>query len=336
MNEYKKIIAEIKKGNLSPVYFLHGQEHPYFIDQIADYIEKNILSEEEKSFNQTILYGRDVSVEDVIATAKRFPMMAEYQVVILKEAQDLSRTIKNFEAYFKNPQPSTILVICYKYKKADGRSGYLKAAKKNGVVYETPRIYDNMIPGFIRELAQAKGYEIAPKATQMLTEFLGTDLGKINNEIDKLAIIVQKGTPITPEIIEKNIGISKDYNIFELQNALGKNDFKKAFQIVHYFSQNPKDHPILAVLPSLFRYFSTLLKYHGLHDKSKGNVASALGVHPYFVENYADGAHVFPMKKCSHAIAVLHDIDVKAKGVGTSTNVTEGDLLKEMLVKIAG
>ncbi len=333
MNNYQGILTDIQKGHLKPLYFLHGEE-PYFIDLIADYIAENILSDSEKEFNQSILYGRDVKVEDVVARAKRFPMMAQHQVIILKEAQNLFRTIHQFESYFKNPQPSTILVICYKYKKADGRKAYLKAAKKNGVVFESKTIYDNQVPNFIRQEISSRGYSIHHKATQLLAEYLGTNLGKINNELNKLEIVVPKETEITPEIIEKNIGISKDYNVFELQKALGLGNFKKAFQIINYFSQNSKDHPILGTLPMLYRYFSQLLKYHGLNDKSKGNVASKLKVHPFFVKDYVQGARTFPMKKCSQAIAVLHDIDVRVKGVKSSTLVTEGDLYKELLVKI--
>lgn len=333
MSNYKGILADIKRGKLKPIYFLQGEE-PYFIDLIADYIAENILTDSEKEFNQSVLYGQDVEVKEVVAAAKRFPMMAQHQVIILKEAQNLSRTIHQFESYFKNPQPSTILVICYKYKKADGRKAYLKAAKQNGVVFESKPLYDNKIPGFIANEMNLRGFETDPKVTYLLAEYLGTQLSKITNELDKLEIVVPKGTKITPEIIEKNIGISKDYNVFELQNALGAGSFKKAYQIIHYFSQNPKENPILGTLPILYRYFSQLLKYHGLKDKSKNHVASKLGINPFFVKDYVQGAHTFPMKKCSQAIAVLHDIDVRAKGVGSSSNITEGDLLKELLVKI--
>ena len=268
MSDHKKIISDIKNGQLKPIYFLHGEE-PYFIDLISDYIADHILTEDEKAFNQSILYGSDVKVEDITAAAKRFPMMAEYQVVIVKEAQNLSRTIQQFESYFKNPQPTTILVICYKYKKADGRKAYFKAAKKNGVIFESKTLYDNKVPGYIRDEVSARGYNIQHKSTVMLAEYLGTDLGKINNELDKLEVVIPTGAEITPEIIEKNIGISKDYNNFELQNALGERNFKKAYQIINYFAQNPKDNPILGTLPILYRYFSMLLKYHGLKDKSK-------------------------------------------------------------------
>lgn len=339
MSGYRKILANIKNKQLKPIYFLHGEE-PYFIDLISDYIAENVLSEEEKGFNQTVLYGRDVSVDEVVASAKRFPMMAEHQVVILKEAQGLGTTnlqskLAEFESYFKNPQPSTVLVICLKYKKADGRKAYFKAAKKNGVVFESKKLYENKIPDFIQNSLKSNGYSISYKAAFMLTEFLGTDLGKINNELGKLQLIVPKNTEITPEIIEKNIGFSKDFNNFELQNALGNNDFKKAYRIIDYFSQNPKDNPILGTLPLLFRYFSQILQYHGLKDKSQKNVASKLKIHPFFVKDYIQAARVFPMKKCSYIIDVLRDIDVRVKGVESSNHVTQGDFLKELLVKIS-
>lgn len=334
MNDFQKIINEIKQGRIKPIYFLHGEE-PYFIDIIADYIANNILSEDEKAFNQSILYGRDVTVEEVVANAKRFPMMAEYQVVILKEAQNLSRQLDQFKNYFENPQPSTILVVCHKYKKADGRKAFLKAAKGTGVVFESKKLYDNNIPNFINQNLKSDGYEITPKASMMLSEYLGTDLGKINNELNKLKLLAPKGSEITPELIEKNIGFSKDFNNFELLNALGDNDFKKAFRIIDYFAQNPKDNPILGTLPILYNFFSNLLKYHGNSDKSKGNIASQLGVHPYFVKDYVKGARTFPMKNCSYAVKVLRDIDIRVKGVNSSSNVTQGDFLKELLVKIA-
>lgn len=333
MSDAQKIIDNLKKKQYQPIYLLSGEE-PYFIDMISDYIANHVLAENEKDFNQSILYGRDVSVEEVVATAKRFPMMAERQVVILKEAQDLSKTINDFASYFKQPQPSTILVICYKYKKIDKRKTFYKTAKNNGVFFESKKLYENKVPDFITAHLKSEGYSVSYKASHLLAEFLGTDLGRIINEINKLKIIVPKGDEITPEIIEKNIGFSKDFNNFELQRALGNSDFKKAFRIIDYFSQNPKDNPILGTLPLLFSFFSKILKYHGLKDQSKKNVASKLGVHPYFAKDYVQAARIFPMKSCSYAIEVLRDIDAKAKGVG-SKSATQADLLKELLVKIA-
>lgn len=332
MDEVKSILTAIKKGESKPVYFLMGEE-PYFIDLVADYIEEHVLREDEKGFNQMVLYGRDVTVDDIINNAKRFPMMAEKQVIIVKEAQDLSRTIEQLTGYVENPQPTTVLVICYKYKKLDKRKKLHKAVSKNGVIYESKRLYDNQVVTWIKNTLQTKNYQIGPKAAQMLVEFLGTDLGKIDNELQKLKLICPEGTTITPEIIEENIGISKDFNNFELRKAVGLKDDLKAHRIINYFSQNPKDNPMVVTVSLLFSFFSQLQQYHALDDKSKANVAKVLKVNPYFVSDYSAAAKNYPMKKVSRAISYLRDADVQSKGVGAA-NVPQGDLLKELLVKV--
>jgi len=332
MDEVKQLVTDIKKGNLSPIYFLMGEE-PYYIDKISDFIEKNVLSEEEKGFNQMVLYGRDVTIDDIIGNAKRYPMMAEYQVVIVKEAQDLSRTIEKLVDYAKQPQPSTVLVINYKYKSIDKRKALYKTLQKAGVVYESNKLYENQVADWIRRTLSGQNYTIAPKAAQMLVEFLGNDLSKISNELDKLKIILPAGTQITPEHIEVNIGISKDYNNFELRKAIGERDTAKAFRIVHYFAENPKDNPMVVTVSLLFSFFSQLLHFHGLHDKSPRNVASSLKINPYFVNEYIQAAHNYPMKKVSSVVSTLRDFDLKSKGVGANA-LPQGDLLKEMLVKI--
>ncbi|UNY98177.1 DNA polymerase III subunit delta [Zhouia spongiae] len=331
MEEVKQIVTDIRKGDIRPIYFLMGEE-PYYIDKIAEYIESNVLSEEEKGFNQMVLYGRDVSVEEVVSNAKRFPMMAERQVVILKEAQELSRTIEKFEGYIENPQPTTVLVICYKYKTIDKRKKLYKALKKADALFESKKLYENQVPDWIRRVLAGKNYSISVKASQMLVEFLGTDLGRINNELEKLQIILPGGTEITPEIIEENIGISKDYNNFELRKAVGDRDFLKATRIISYFTQNPKDNPLVVTVSLLHNFFSQLLQYHGLTDHSKKSVAAALKINPYFVGEYQAAARNYPMKKVSMIISHLREIDVKGKGVGA--NLTQADLLKELLVKI--
>lgn len=332
MDEVKQLVTDIKNKNLNPIYLLMGEE-AYYIDKISDYIESTVLAEEEKGFNQMVLYGRDVTIEDIVGNAKRFPMMAERQVVIVKEAQDLARTIDKLAEYAKNPQPSTVLVLCYKYKSVDKRKAVYKAIKKSGVVYESKKLYDNQVPDWIRRVLAPKGYTIAPKASQMLVEFLGTDLSKINNELEKLQIILPKDTQITPDHIEENIGISKDYNNFELRKAIGTRNDAKAFQIVRYFGENPKDNPMVVTVSLLFNFFSQLLHLHGMQDKSPRNVASALRVNPYFVSEYIDAARNFPMRKVSGIIATLRDFDVKSKGVGSNA-VPQGDLLKELLVRV--
>lgn len=308
-------------------------EEPYYIDKIADYLEDNLLAEEEKGFNQMVLYGRDTSIDEIISNAKRYPMMAPRQVVIIKEAQDLSRTIDKLEKYAENPQETTTLVFCYKYKKLDKRKKVYKLIAKKGVMFEGKKLYENQVPDWIQKTLKSRNYQIAPKAAQMLVEFLGTDLGKIDNELQKLQLIVPEGSLITPELIEENIGISKDFNNFELRKALGQRDVVKAHQIVNYFSQNPKDNPMVVTVTLLFSYFSQILQYHGLTDQSKGNVAKVLKVNPYFVSDYVVAARNYPMKKVSGIIGFLRDADVKGKGVGAA-NVGQGDLLKELLVKI--
>ncbi len=308
-------------------------EEPYYIDKISDYIEDNVLEEAEKGFNQMVLYGRDINVEDIVSNAKRFPMMAERQVVIVKEAQDLARQIEKLAAYADNPQPSTVLVLNYKYKKIDKRKALYKSIKKTGVVYESKKLYENQVADWIRRVLSGQNYSITPKAAQMLVEFLGTDLSKISNELDKLKIILPKGTEITAEQIELNIGISKDYNNFELRKAIGERNTLKAFQIVNYFADNPKDNPMVVTVSLLFSFFSQLLQLHGLSDKNPRNVASALKINPYFVNEYISAARNYPMRKVSAIVETLRDFDVKGKGVGANA-IPQGDLLKELLVKI--
>ncbi|WP_040250342.1 DNA polymerase III subunit delta [Psychroserpens mesophilus] len=333
MEDVKQIVADIKKGQIKPIYFLMGEE-PYYIDAISDFIENNILSEEEKGFNQMVLYGRDVAIDDIVSNAKRYPMMAERQVVIVKEAQDLSRTIENLASYASNPQPTTVLVLNYKYKKIDKRKALYKAIKKQGsVVFESKKLYENQVADWIRRVLSGQNYTISPKASQMLVEFLGTDLSKINNELEKLKIILPEGTQITPEHIEVNIGISKDYNNFELRKAIGERNSVKAFKIVNYFADNPKDNPMVVTISLLFNFFSQLLHFHGLNDKNPRNVASALKINPYFVNEYISAARNFPMRKVSAVISTLREFDVKGKGVNSNA-VPQGDLLKELLVKI--
>jgi len=332
VDDVKQIVADIKKGIIKPIYFLMGEE-PYYIDAISDYIEKNVLAEEEKGFNQMVLYGRDVTIDDIVGNAKRYPMMAERQVVIVKEAQDLSRTIEKLASYADNPQPSTVLVVNYKYKKIDKRKTLYKTIKKSGVVFESKKLYENQVSDWIRRVLSGQNYTISPKASQMLVESLGTDLSKINNELGKLKIVLPEGTQISAEHIEQHIGISKDYNNFELRKAVGAGDTLKAFKIVKYFADNPKDNPMVMTVSLLFSFFSQLLHYHGLNDKNPRNVASALKINPYFVNEYVTAARNYPMRKVSQVISILREFDVRSKGVNSNA-VPQGDLLKELLVRI--
>ncbi|MEM9648982.1 MAG: DNA polymerase III subunit delta [Bacteroidota bacterium] len=332
MEQVKEIVTNIKQGNPSPIYFLMGEE-PYYIDKISQYVAENVLTEDEKGFNQMVLYGKDTSVDDIVGNAKRFPMMAQHQVVIVKEAQHLSRTIENLTSYAEQPQPTTILVICYKYKKLDKRKKLYKTIQKNGVLFESKKLYENQVSEWIRRTLSGKKYKITPKASQMLVEFLGTDLSKISNELDKLSLVVPKGEEITPELIEQHIGISKDYNNFELKKAIGERNVGKATRIVDYFAQNPKDNPFVVTVTLLNTFFTQLLQYHGLKDHSPGNVAKVLGVSPYFVNEYTVAAKNYPMKKVSHIISSLRTLDLKGKGVGAN-NMAQRELLKELLTEI--
>ena len=332
MNEINQIVADIRDGNLKPIYFLMGEE-PYYIDKISNYIEDHVLDESEKGFNQVVMYGRDVSVEEIIASAKRFPMMAERQVLIVKEAQDLSRTIEKLVPYIENPQPTTVLVINYKYKKIDKRKKLYKATAKNGLIFESKPLYENQVADWIRRVLGGKKYHAEPKAAQMLVEFLGTNLSKISNELDKLMSIVPQGTIITPDHIEQHIGISKDFNNFELRKAIGEKNILKANRIIHYFAQNPRHNPLVMTISLLNSFFTQLLIFHGLKNKSREHVAKALGIRPYFVNDYSTAARYYPMKKVAQIIHLLRDADMKSKGVNAN-NQSQSDILKELLFKI--
>ena len=330
MDDVKRIVTDIRSGNFKPIYFLMGEE-AYYIDQIADFIEENALDPSQRDFNQMILYGRDVSIDDIVGQAKRFPMMADRQVVIVKEAQDLSRTIEQLAAYAENPQPTTVLVICYKYKTLDKRKKLYKTLGKSGELFTSKKLYENQVPDWIRRVLKGRGYSIAPKAAQMLVEFIGTDLSKINNELEKLQLIVPVGTEISPEIIEENIGISKDFNNFELQKAIGERNIKKAYHIANHFAQNPKNHPLVMTVALLYSFFNKLLKYHALPDPSAA--PKVLGVNPYFIRDYQTAARNYPMKRVSAIIKGIRKVDMKSKGVGAH-NMSQADLLKELLITI--
>lgn len=332
MDEITNIIADIRAGNIKPIYFLMGEE-PYYIDRLTEFLEDSILTEDEKGFNQMVLYGRDISVDDIVANAKRYPMMADRQVVIVKEAQELSRTIEQLDAYAKNPQPTTVLVIAYKYKTIDKRKSLYKSVDKIGLVFESKKMYEDKIATWIVRILKTKGYGIEPKAAQILVEFLGNDLSRIHNELTKLQIILPSGTTITPQHIEENIGFSKDFNVFEFRKSIGERNVVKAYTIAQHFANNPKDNPMVLTTGMVFSFFSQLLQYHGLKDKSAGNAAKVLKINPYFIKDYDVALKNYPMKKVSNIVATLRSIDAKSKGVGAN-QINDGDLLKEMLVNI--
>jgi DNA polymerase-3 subunit delta len=329
---YEEIISNLKMRIFKPVYFLAGEE-PYYIDLIINYIEEKVLPEDEKAFNQIIVYGDDTSIAAIIDTARRFPMMSSHQVLIVKEAQTLKK-IEDLALYLEKPLSSTILVFSYKYKTIDKRTKLFKALESHGAYFESARLRDYQIPPWIERYLMTKGIKTDPSASAMLTEYLGTDLHKIVNELDKLIITLPEGKPvITTALIEKNIGISKDYNNFELQKAVGEKNILKANMIVHYFANNPKDNPLTLSIASLFGFFSKLLTYHYLTDKSKNNVAAVLKVNPFFVKDYETSAVKYNVSKTVQIIALLRTFDMRSKGYGDA-GTESGDLLKELMYRI--
>ncbi|MDR1864220.1 MAG: DNA polymerase III subunit delta [Bacteroidales bacterium] len=337
-------MTDLKAKKYCPIYFLMGDE-PYFIDVITDYIAENVLQPHEKVFNQSVIYGKkernDSTVLTVLDAARRFPMGSKYQVVIVKEAQNLKGNMDKLLLYITKPLKSTILVINYKYELPDKRQQLYKqltkrAEEKSAVLFESERLYDNQLPAWITAYLSGHGYSIAPAASALLAEHLGNDLSKIVNEADKLMIVLggKNERQITLEHIEQNVGISKEYNIFELQNALGERNVLKTNKIIQYFALNPRDHPIIMVIASLFSYFVKILTFHYLPDKGSDRaVASALRANPYFVKNYRAAAGKYPAPKVIQIISVLREYDMKSKGVDSSST-SAGDLMREMVFKI--
>ena len=328
---FEQILKDIHQKKYAPVYFLMGEE-PYFIDVISDTIEEEVLDETEKAFNQIVLYGRDVDIDTVATHAKSFSMMGGYMVVIVKEAQDL-KNIEDFEKYLDVIPATTILVFDYKYKKLDKRRAMAKKIEKmGGVLFESKKLYDSNIPGWIQGYMAEKGYSITPKATQMLTDFLGTDLHKVRNELDKLIVALPKQKKIDDADVERNIGISKDFNVFELQNAIGRRDVVKALQIVQHFGES-KDNPLFLTAITLYGYFTKILKVHYATDQSQNGLATAIGVNPYFVRDYQTAARNFSVADCVRCIGVLREFDLKSKGYNVG-DTPEKDLYREMIFKL--
>jgi len=330
--DYNQIIADLKAKKYSPVYFLEGEE-PYFMDQISDFILENVLTEDEKGFNQSILYGKDLSIDAILTTAKRYPMMAERQVVVIREAQNI-KNIEDLVSYVEKPLTSTILVINYKYKTIDKRKKLYKAISKNGVYLESKPLYDNQVPAWITKYLKEKNLGIDPRAAQLIADFIGSDLQRIVNELDKVTISLVPGTSIMPDDVEKNIGISKEFNTFELQNALGNKDILKSNRIINYFIDNEKMHPLTVIIGMLANYYRKVLVYHSIENKSDRNlVAQKLGVNPFFINDYANAAKNYSLDKAIAIISMMREYDLRSKGArGGST--ANGDLLREMVFKI--
>lgn len=329
--DHKLIIRDIENGKFEKIYFLHGEE-PLFMDMITAAIIKHGLEEHERDFNQTIIYGKEADALSVISEAKGYPMMAQRRLVVLKEAQDF-KGMEDLISYFEAPNDQTILVINHKYKTYDTRKKSMKAVAKNGLVFKSEKIKEYRLPDWIKEFVISRGYSISPKASMLLAEFLGNDLSRIVNEIDKLEILVEKGTTINEIHIEENIGISKDYNVFELINAVGSRNIEKANRIVDYFDHNPKATSIIVVISNLFNHYSRLMRIHFLQNKSREAVASALKVPPFVAGELVNSSKIYNPKKIAANIAVLYEYDLKSKGVGNSS-FTDGQLMKELIFRL--
>jgi len=333
------IIKDLKNKKYRPLYLLHGEE-PYYIDLVGNFVEHRLLTESERGFNQTVFYGKDTDVMTVLNASKRYPMMADYQVVLVKEAQDMKwgsddtdkKSINPLLNYLENPLTSTILVFCYKYGKFDKRKKTYKAIEKNGLIFESAPLYDNKIPAWIESFVGEKGYKINQQASLMLSEYLGNDLSKIANELEKLMLNVTAGQEITLKHVHDNIGISKEYNVFELQTALIKKDAFKANQIINYFEANPKANPFILVLGNLNNFFNKVLVYHYVKDKTPQNLAREMGVNPYFVKDYEQAARNYNYYKTMQIISFLREYDLKSKGVDSTAD--DGGLMKELVFKI--
>jgi DNA polymerase-3 subunit delta len=331
------VLQEIKQGRIAPIYFLQGEE-PFYIDQIAEYIEKNILSEAERGFNQMVLYGKDASMANILNQARRFPMMSERQVVIVKEAQEISDLGKEdgrkmLESYVKNPLPSTILVFCHKYKTLDGRSALAKVLDKHAIVVSTKKLYDNQLPDWIEQYVKATGNTIDPKASFMLAEYIGNDLARLANEVQKLLLNFSEKVNIDPAMVQKFVGISKEYNTFELQKALAIRDVVKANQIIQYFEGNPKSNPAILVIAFLFSYYSKLLLLHHQKAYHEAEAAKILGLHPFIAKEYVMATRNYPLPKVIQNIGCIQQADLQSKGI-IGGSISDGQILKELVFRL--
>ena len=325
------IISDWKKQKYKPLYWLEGEEE-YFIDKVMEYAETQILNESETAFNLTVFYGKDAEWPNIINACRRYPMFAERQVVLLKEAQQM-RDIERLEAYIENPLASTIFVVSYKEKKVDGRTRLAKLLKEKGVVLTTKKLYDNQLPEWTDELIQSKGHTISSKALMLLVDHIGNDLSRIENEVDKILINLSDRKNITEDDVEKYVGVSKDFNVFELQAALATKNLPRAIQIIQYFEANPKAAPIQLILPSLYTFFSKVFMIHGLNSRDEKTIASALGINPFFIKDYIKAASIYAYPDVEKLILLLSDYNLKSIGINNS-GTADASLLKEMVVKM--
>lgn len=326
----EKIIADWKGSNFKPIYWLEGEE-PFFIDEIIEFAENKILTEAEASFNLTIVYGKDTDWATVINACRRYPMFGNKQVVIIKEAQQL-KDIDKLEGYIDNPLSSTILVVAYKEKKLDARTKFAKTIKTKGELFTTKKLYDNQLPTFINSLCQSHNLTISPKATAILLENIGNDLGRIKNEIEKLQVNLGTRKTITEDDIENYIGVSKEYNIYELQDALAKRNLAKAIKIIQYFEKNPKAAPIQLILPSLYSFFSKVYMLHKATTNDEKQLATLLSVNNFFVKDYIQAAKNYNYAATEKVLLLLHHYNLKSVGI-QNINTNDAELMKEFVIK---
>jgi len=327
----KSLIKDIKAGKFSPVYVLHGDE-AYYIDEISDAIQEHALEEHERDFNQSIVYGKEADLLTLISDLRSYPLMSERRLLILKEAQDF-KLLEELNAYIENPLSSTVLVICHKYKAIDARKKLLKSAAKVGVIFKSDKVKEYQLVDWTLNMVKAKGFGITSKANMLLVESLGNDLSRIVNEINKLAIFIEPGTTINEVHIEENIGISKDYNIYELANAVAVKDYLKAMKIVNYFDQNLKPGDFIPIYSSLFKFFTQIMRIHFLPNKSQEAVARALQVHPFVANGLLSSKNNYSPKKIAANIDLLHIYDLKAKGVGNQS-MPAGEIMRELVFQL--
>jgi len=327
----QKILNDLKKQDFKPVYWLEGEEE-YFIDLVIDYAENKILTESEAGFNLTVFYGRDAVWADVVNSCRRYPMFSEKQVVILKEAQGM-RDIEKLDSYIEKPLTSTFLFVAYKNKKLDGRTKMAKMLKEKAVLFTSKKLYDNELPEWTNDLVKSKGYTISNKALALLIDHIGNDLSRLNNEVDKLALNLFKSKNITEDDIEKFVGISKEFNVFELQQAIAAKDLYKAVRIIQYFAANPKAAPLQLVFPSLYNFFSKVLMVYSIPSRDEKTVASAIGVHGFFVRDYIQTAIKFSHPEMEKLLLLLYEYNLRNIGINDA-GTDDKDLLKEMVVKM--
>lgn len=332
LDDFKKTVKEARERKFKPLYVLHGEED-FFIDRVEEEIRKHALEEHEVDFNLTVLYGRDTSADQVKDACVRFPMMAERQVVVVREAQSWRPDQwDKLEPYAKHPTPTTVLVLCHKHKKIDGRKGFAKTAAKHGTVFLSDKLKDSQLPGWIQAYVKSKGRSIGATESQLLADHLGSDLAKVTGEVEKLCLVSPDGGKITGELIQRYVGISREFSVFELQNAIGVGDHYKAMRIAQVFANDPKEHPLVLTLEMLHRYFAKLMQVHATADKTEMGLAAALKVPPFFVKDYAAGARRFPAIKLREIQEHLRKADLQSKGLG-SAHASDGEILQELLEK---